>query len=126
MPMSRNGIMSVSQYNIELLGWLPIKDRAVVTSGSYEKFVKFNGTRYAHIIDPRTGYPSTGIISVTILAPKAELADALATSIFVMGVEKGIHLIDQLPNIDVVIVDEENAVHSSKGINLKTSSYANE
>ena len=99
--------------------WLPVDDRAVVTSGNYEKYVSFNGVRYAHIIDPRTGYPSTGIISATIFAPKAELADALATSVFVMGVETGIDFINQLPGIDVIIVDEENQIHSSHGIDLE-------
>ncbi len=101
--------------------WLPVDGRAVVTSGNYEKFVRFNGTRYAHIIDPRTGYPSTGLISVTIFAPKAELADALATAVFVMGVRTGIDFINQLPAVDVVIVDEANKVHTSEGINLQTT-----
>ena len=71
---------------------LPIVNSAVVTSGDYEKYVTFNGTRYAHIIDPRTGYPATGIISATVFAPKAELADALATSVFVIGIEVGLNL----------------------------------
>lgn len=101
--------------------WLPVDGRAVVTSGSYEKYVRFNGTRYAHIIDPRTGYPSTGIVSATIFAPKAELADALATSVFVMGVDTGLDFINQLPGVDVVIVDEANKVHTSNGIDLQTT-----
>lgn len=101
--------------------WLPVNGRAVVTSGSYEKFVRFNGIRYAHIIDPRTGYPSTGIISATVFAPKAELADALATSVFVMGVETGLDFINQLPGVDVVIVDENNKVHASRDVDLKTA-----
>ncbi|WP_116105279.1 FAD:protein FMN transferase [Lewinella sp. IMCC34191] len=99
--------------------WLPVDNRAVVTSGDYEKFVTFNGIRYAHIIDPRTGYPATGIVSATVFAPKAELADALATSIFVMGPEIGIDFIDQLPGVDVIIVDAGNQVHSSSGIDLQ-------
>ncbi len=99
--------------------WLPVDGRAVVTSGNYEKFVRFNGTRYAHIIDPRTGYPSTGIVSATVFAPKTELADALATAVFVMGVETGIDFVNQLPGVDVVIVDEANKVHTSRGIDLQ-------
>ena len=99
--------------------WLPVKDRAVVTSGDYEKNVTFNGVRYAHIIDPRTGYPATGIISATVFAPKAELADALATSIFVMGTETGIDFVNQLPGIDVIIVDVKNQVHTSRGVDLE-------
>lgn len=99
---------------------LPIEHGAVVTSGDYEKFVNFNGKRYAHIIDPRTGYPATGIISATVFAPKAELADALATSIFVMGIDVGIDRINQLPNIECIIVDEQGNIHQSKNIKIET------
>lgn len=98
---------------------LPIENRAVVTSGDYEKFVKFNGVRYAHIINPKTGYPATGIISATVFAPKAELADALATSVFVMGIDAGMDRINQLPDIDCIIVDEKGNVHTSKNIKLE-------
>ncbi|MCF6167380.1 FAD:protein FMN transferase [Lutibacter sp.] len=97
---------------------LPIKNGAVVTSGNYEKYVIFNGKRYTHIIDPRTGYPSTGITSVTVFAPKAELADALATSVFVMGTEVGINRINQLPNIECIIIDDKGEIHTSKHINI--------
>jgi len=97
---------------------LPIRNGAVVTSGNYEKFVSFNGKRYTHIIDPRTGYPSTEIISVTVFAPKAELADALATSIFVMGVEVGINRVNQLPNIECILIDEKGNIHSSEHIKI--------
>lgn len=99
--------------------WLPVDGRAVVTSGDYERYVIFDGVRYAHIIDPRTGYPATGIISATVFAPRAELADALATSIFVMGTETGIDFVDQLPGVDVIIVDDANRVHASTGIDLE-------
>ncbi len=97
---------------------LPIKEGAVVTSGNYEKYVEFNGTRYTHIIDPRTGYPSTGIISATVFAPKAELADALATSIFVMGVDVGLNFINQLPKVECIIIDENGNIHSSANIEI--------
>ncbi|MDX8340422.1 FAD:protein FMN transferase [Draconibacterium sp. IB214405] len=99
---------------------LPIKNGAVVTSGDYEKYVKFNGIRYAHIIDPRTGYPAHGIISATVFAPKAELADALATSVFVMGIEVGIDRINQLPQIDCIIVDDKGNIHQSENIKIET------
>lgn len=99
-------------------GLLPITEGAVVTSGSYEKFVLFNGVRYAHIIDPRTGYPSTGILSVTIFAPKAELADALATSVFVMGIEVGLNRIEQIPGIECIIVDEKGDLHQTTNIKI--------
>lgn len=99
---------------------LPIKEGAVVTSGDYEKFVIMKGKRYAHIMDPRTGYPATGIISATVFAPKAELADALATSVFVMGVEAGIDRINQLPKVECIIIDDKGAIHKSKNIEIKS------
>ncbi|WP_297706365.1 FAD:protein FMN transferase [uncultured Eudoraea sp.] len=97
---------------------LPISNGAVVTSGNYEKFVRFNGIRYAHIIDPRTGYPATGILSVTVFAPKAELADALATSVFVMGKETGLNRINQLPQVECIIIDESGKVFTSDNIEI--------
>lgn len=100
-------------------GLFPIKSGAVVTSGNYEKYVILNGERYSHIIDPRTGYPSKGIISATVFASKAELADALATSIFVMGVDVGIDRINQLPNIECIIIDDKGDIHKSKNINIE-------
>ena len=100
-------------------GLLPIKNGAVVTSGNYEKYVIFNNKRYSHIIDPRTGFPSTGIISVTVFAPKAELADALATSIFVMGIDVGINRINQLPKIDCILIDDKGNIHKSNNIQIE-------
>ncbi len=97
---------------------LPISNKAVVTSGNYEKYVTFNNIRYTHIIDPRTGYPATDIISVSVFAPKAELADALATSIFVMGTEVGLNRINQLKGIDCIIIDSKGNIHTSNNINI--------
>jgi thiamine biosynthesis lipoprotein len=74
--------------------------------------------RYAHIIDPRTGYPATELISVTVFAPKAEFADALATAVFVMGKEAGIDRINQLPNIDCILIDHKGIISTSKNIEL--------
>jgi len=97
---------------------LPITNGAVVTSGNYEKQVTFNGKRYSHIIDPRTGYPSSGIISVTVFTPKAELADALATSVFVMGKDVGLNRINQLPNIECIIIDDKGNLYTSNNIQI--------
>lgn len=97
---------------------LPIKQGAVVTSGDYEKYVEFNGTRYSHIIDPRTGYPATGIISATVFAPKAELADALATSVFVMGTKVGLDRINQLPGIECILIDDKGNIFTSDHIQI--------
>ncbi|MDF1673655.1 MAG: FAD:protein FMN transferase, partial [Vicingaceae bacterium] len=98
---------------------LPIKNQAVVTSGNYEKFVTFSGRRYSHIIDPRTGYPTSGIISVSIFSNIAELADALATSLFVMGKEVGIDRINQMPNVECIIINDKGKVFTSKNIQIE-------
>jgi len=103
------------------LGWVSLKDQAIVTSGDYEKFFTSNGTRYAHIVNPKTGYPTTGIKSVTIICPDAELADALATSIFVLGKDKGVSLVNQLNEIECIIVDDNDNISSSD--NLKMNYY---
>lgn len=103
----------------KVFSWLPINNSAVVTSGNYEKFVAFNGDVYSHIIDPRTGNPSTGILSASIFTSNAEFADALATSIFVMGVDVGIDFINQLKGVECIIVDADNKIITSKNINLK-------
>lgn len=105
-PLNKNKVFS----------WFPIENSAVVTSGDYEKFVVLNGKRYAHIIDPRTGIPASGLTSVSIFAPKAELADALATSVFVMGIETGIDLVNQLKGIECVIVDDQGKIYYSENI----------
>ncbi|KQC03535.1 MAG: thiamine biosynthesis protein ApbE [Candidatus Cloacimonas sp. SDB] len=97
---------------------LPVIKGAVVTSGDYEKFVTFNNKKYSHIIDPRTGYPATGILSTTVFASSAELADALATAVFVMGIETGIDRIDQIPDVECIIVDEKGNIHNSKNIRI--------
>lgn len=105
--------------NNKVFAVLPITNGAVVTSGNYEKYVIFNGKRYTHIIDPRTGYPSTGIISVTVFAPKAELADALATSVFVMGKEAGLDRINQLPQVECIIIDDHGNISKSNHIAIE-------
>ncbi|MBS3738172.1 FAD:protein FMN transferase [Mesohalobacter halotolerans] len=101
-------------------GLFDLNREAVVTSGNYEKFIMVDGQRYAHIIDPRTGMPTQGIISATVFAPKAELADALATSIFVMGSEVGINLINQLPGVEAIIVKDDGTLVLSNKIKIKS------
>jgi thiamine biosynthesis lipoprotein len=101
-------------------GLFELVDNAVVTSGNYEKYLLIDGKRYAHIIDPRTGMPTKGILSVTVFAPKAELADALATSVFVMGVDVGLNLINQLPQVEAIIVKDDGGIATSANINTKS------
>ena len=105
--------------NKKVFSWFSLEHNAVVTSGDYEKFTQINGRRYSHIIDPRTGIPSQGIVSCTVFAGKAELADAIATAIFVMGVESGLFLIDQLPDIEAILIDDSGIIHRSKNIEIE-------
>ncbi|NLV23501.1 MAG: FAD:protein FMN transferase [Deltaproteobacteria bacterium] len=86
------------------LGRLLVRDVAVVTSGDYERFFEKDGIRYHHLFDPRTGYPATASQSVTVLADKAVLADALATAVFVLGPKEGIALLDKFPGTEGMIV----------------------
>lgn len=108
-PMNKNKVFAT----------FPLEDNAVETSGSYEKYVVFNGIRYSHIIDPRTGYPAQGVVSVSVFAKQTEIADGLATGIFVLGVEVGLDLVNQLKGIECIIIDDKGKMHSSKGIDLK-------
>lgn len=98
---------------------LNISNMAIATSGNYEKFILINGLRYSHTIDPKTGLPVTGIKSVSIVCPSAELADALATPVMVMGVKVGLNLINQLHNVACIIVDDHDKIYTSKNINIK-------
>ena len=86
---------------------------AVTTSGSYEKYVEFDGKRYAHIINPVTGYPATGLISVTVVGPSAETANGLSTSIMVLGSTKGLELLLKFPAYSCVMVTDDGEVVKS-------------
>ena len=102
----------------KIVGWLQLNDMAIVTSGNYERFAMIGGKRYAHIIDPRSGYPTTGIKSVSIICPDAELADALATSVFVLGKTEGLQLINQLKGVEGFIITDDNTFVSSDKFKL--------
>ena len=108
----------------KIFSWLPIVESSVATSGDYEKYITFKGEKYSHIIDPRTGYPTKGVTSVSIFAKKAELCDALATAVFIMGRDSGIHLINQLDGVEVVLVDGNKKIHKSSGITFDTNQHA--
>lgn len=108
----------------KIFATFPLEDSAVETSGSYEKYVTFNGKRYSHIIDTRTGYPASGVISVSVFAKSTELADALATGIFVLGVDVGLDLVNQLPGVGCIFVEDNGKISASKNIDLKK--YKNE
>ena len=98
---------------------LNISDMAIATSGNYEKYAIINGKKYSHTIDPKTGLPVSGIKSVSIICPGAELADAMTTPVMVMGVEVGLNLINQLPKMACIIIDDYDNIYYSKNVNIK-------
>jgi thiamine biosynthesis lipoprotein len=98
--------------------YMSVTNMAVATSGNYEKFVMIDGKKYSHTINPKTGLPVRGIKSVTIISPNAELCDALATPVTTMGVTTGMHLINQLKDIECVIIDDDNKLYTSNHIRL--------
>lgn len=97
--------------------YMNISDMAVATSGNYEKFAMIGGKKYSHTIDPRTGLPVTGIKSVTIISPNAEICDAMATPVMIMGIEAGLNLINQVKQVECIIIDDYNNLYTSKNIN---------
>jgi thiamine biosynthesis lipoprotein len=89
----------------EVSALLPLVDTAVSTSGDYERFFEIDGIRYHHILDPGTGKSAQGAWSVTVLGPDTTFTDALSTSVFVLGVDEGLELINRMPGIDAIIID---------------------
>ncbi|WP_410503568.1 FAD:protein FMN transferase [Flavobacterium sp. Root901] len=98
----------------KLLAKVALKEGAVTTSGSYEKFVVFNGKRYSHIINPATGYPATGLCSVTIFGPNAETANGLSTSMMVLGQKESLILLQKFPDYSCVMITDKGKVIKSK------------
>jgi len=99
--------------------YLTITDMAIATSGNYEKFIMIDGKKYSHTIDPKTGLPVTGIKSVTIFSPNAEIADAMATPVLIMGIKVGLNIINQVKGLACIIIDDNDKIYTSKNINLK-------
>jgi thiamine biosynthesis lipoprotein len=95
---------------------IPMVDAAISTSGDYERYFDENGQRYHHIIDPHTGRSAGAVRSVTIIGPDATTTDGLSTSVFVMGPERGIELVEKLGDVDAVIVRADGKVLYSSGL----------
>ena len=97
-----------------------LQDRAFATSGDYRNFFEIEGQRYAHIIDPRTGYPvANGVVSVSVTADTCALADGLATALMVMGATAGIELVNRMEGVECLVItrDDHNRLneHASRG-----------
>ncbi len=112
------GVASPENRN-QSFSYLDISNMAVATSGNYEKYAVIDGKKYSHTIDPKTGYPVSGIKSVTIITTNAEIADAMATPVMVMGIKVGLNLINQMQQIACIIIDEQNKLYTSKNIRIR-------
>ena len=95
---------------------IPLEDEAVSTSGDYERYFIEDGVRYHHIIQPDTGMPATGVHSATVFGPDAVTTDALSTSVFLMGVDKGLRMIAALPDYESIVIDAKGQVFYSDGL----------
>ncbi len=102
-----------------VFSYMNVTDMAVATSGNYEKFIMIGGKKYSHTINPRTGLPVTGIKSVTIISPNAEIADAMATPVTIMGIEAGLAMINQIKQIEAIIIDDNNNLYTSSNLHFK-------
>ncbi len=103
--------------------FIPILNQAVATSGDYEEYFIYKGERYSHNINPKTGWPLKGVKSVSIVSPSAELSDALATAVYVMGVRDGMRFVNQLPHTHAIIIDKNNQIYFSKQLDYEACNF---
>ena len=102
----------------KIFSHINVTDMAVATSGNYEKFVMINGVKYSHTINPRTGLPVRGIKSVTIISPNAEIADAMATPVTIMGIQAGLDMINQIKGIEAIVIDDNDVIYTTKNLHF--------
>lgn len=105
-PRRREGVVAV----------VPLTNAAISTSGDYERYFERDGVRYHHILNPRTGKSASGIRSASVVGPDATTTDALSTGVFVLGVERGMRLIEVQPGVEAFIIDERGRPHASSGL----------
>lgn len=103
----------------KIVKWLPVENFAVVTSGTSEKNFEYQNIIYSHIINTQTGFPIEGLQSVTVMSNFTEIADALATSILILGTEIGLDLVNQMPQTHCIIIDKDQNIHYSDDLELK-------
>lgn len=99
---------------------IPLQDTAISTSGDYERFFIRDGVRFHHILNPNTGHSVEGVQSASVMAPTAIDSDALSTSVFVLGVQRGLALINTLTGIDAIIIDGNGKLHYSAELLLSS------
>ncbi|MGM0501053.1 MAG: FAD:protein FMN transferase [Bacillota bacterium] len=115
------GIQNPNKNRGQVLAAIDVKDKTIVTSGNYERYFTKNGTKYHHILNPKTGYPARkNIISVTIVAEKSFDADALSTAVYALGLKEGLSLINSLDKIEAMVVTADNKVHITPALRDNT------
>jgi len=100
----------------EMAAVLPLEDVSISTSGDYERYFDADGVRFHHLIDPSTGRSPSSVHSVTVLAEDGLTTEALSKTVFVLGVEKGLRLIESQPGTDAIVVAANGALHYSSGL----------
>ena len=95
---------------------LPLVNEAISTSGDYERYFEEDGVRYHHILVPATGHAARGVRRATVIGADATLTDGLSTTVFVLGVERGMQLVSRLPGVEAVVVDDEGRIFYSDGL----------
>ncbi len=106
------------EYAKSVFSYMNVSEMSIATSGNYEKFILIDGVKYAHTINPKTGLPISGIKSVTIITNNAELADAMATPVMIMGINAGLDMINQINDMEAILIDDENQLFTSNNIKL--------
>lgn len=119
-PDGQEWTIGIADPNIagHVFSFLKITGLAVATSGNYEKYIMIDGKKYSHTINPRTGLPVTGIKSVTIITKNAEIADAMATPVTIMGVKAGLGMINQIKDIEAIVIDDNDKIYTSSNIHI--------
>ena len=100
----------------EMVAVLPLEDVSISTSGDYERYFDADGVRFHHLIDPSTGRSPISVHSVTVLAEDGLTTEALSKTVFVLGVEKGLRLVESQPGVDAIVVAANGALHYSSGL----------
>lgn len=112
----RIGIQNPDQTRGEIVGSINVKDKSIVTSGIYERFIEQDGVKYHHILSPKSGYPyDNEIAGVTIISNKSIDGDALSTSVFSMGITKGLEFINSLPDTEAIFITKDHKIYLTEG-----------
>lgn len=115
------GIQNPEKNRNEIIGTIKVDDKSVVTSGTYERFIEVNGKKYHHILNPKTGYPEENdILQTTVVSNYSVDGDALSTTIFLLGKEKGIELINNMPETEACFVLKNGEIIKSNGFDKLT------